>query len=86
MKISNRLLRAFSVFLELVPAKRLNKNTHSVLLTYLQHELDGGLFNFMTDHVRDLEQLFTLLEVIEAECDQSELLKADPEKDDNDDE
>ena len=73
--IVNEVLQAeFAAFLSCVPARRLKQNTMRILLSFLDHEHDTGLPDYMGDLYTDLLLLFHLLDSIDKETDQSHLL------------
>jgi hypothetical protein len=68
--LSPTLLEEFLRFVEYHPASRFGKNLRNMLLEFLQ--FDGAIeAGYLNDLLYDLEGLFALLDVIEAEGKQN---------------
>lgn len=65
-KISKRLLKEFTQFIEQHPAKRVNRNLREVFMTFSEASLDVFPLN-MSDIIWDIRCLMELLDVAEDE-------------------
>lgn len=63
--MNQKILKKFQTFIELVPVKRFSQNTRKVFLCYLRYNVDEGLEDFVTDHIKDLNNFFEFLDLIE---------------------
>lgn len=63
------------IFLDLVPARRLGQNLRKLLICFLRHEVEDGTDDNFDFYMKDLSNLFELLDTIEEEYDQSELFE-----------
>ena len=54
-----------SNFIEYVNLHRLNRDMRTVIIGYMKSEMEGGLPDFMFEHLQDLEILFDFLDAIE---------------------
>lgn len=66
-KISQRLLKEFTQFIEQHPAKRVNRNLREVFMTFSEASLDVFPLN-MNDIIWDIRCLMELLDVAEDEA------------------
>lgn len=48
--------------LEYVPIRRFSRNTRSVILGYLKHEIEEGTEDFIKQHLADLQIFFYFLD------------------------
>jgi hypothetical protein len=88
MVITEPLHAEFIRFISSVPVRRLKQNTAKVLSSYLDHNSQTGLPDFMDDFLTDLMAFFDLLDTIEQQIDQSnfdlqQMAAQAPEKDPN---
>jgi hypothetical protein len=73
MTITEPLRAEFVRFLSTVPVRRLKQNMIKVLSSYLDHNSQEGLPEFMDDLLTDLMAFFDLLDIIDRQVDQSYL-------------
>ena len=67
------LKKKIEYFMETVDIKRFNKNTRSVILAFIYWEQDGGLPDFVHDHLFELDLFFELLDFMEAAQEKQKL-------------
>lgn len=72
MNLNANVESQFNIFLQFVPAKRLNMNLRRILIGYLRREIqfEQGMPEFMDLLLQDLDTLFDFLDVIDQYCDQ----------------